>query len=627
MWFHSLFDAVKTRISRTPARRSPRPRPACRLRLEALEDRCLPSFSAPVIYAAGTNPHAVATADFNGDGRLDLAVLTEPHGVSTLLGNGDGTFRPTQHFSTGQAPLSLAVADFNGDGNVDLVTANNYDVGVLFGNGDGTFRDGPLFVSPSDTYPLAVAAGDVNGDNNPDLVVTSYQVFVYGDDESGYFFDYMGSVDVLLGDGAGGFPHEESYLDGDYPDHVMLADFNADGKLDIAADGVLLGNGDGTFQAAKYSVGGFGYAAGDFNRDGRLDLAGTSWSPTVSVQLGNGDGTFQAAQEFDTGEIAAWVAVADFDRDGRLDLVTANPGEFDSGLGQYLGDTVRVLLGDGFGGFGPALIYPAGIAPRFVAAADFNADGYPDLAADGWSSTVVSVLLNDGIWTAQPPLLPAISISDATITEGNSGTRAATFTVSLSSASSQVVTVAYPTADGTATAGSDYYAASGTVTFAPGVTRQTITVLVNGDRLAEPAETFVVNLSDATNATIADLQGVGTILDDEPGISIGDMTKQEGKKGQTTLFVFTVTLSVAYDEPVTVSFHTVDGTARAREGYVAKSGTLTFAPGETTKTITIEVKGDSKRELGETFYLDLFGNSSNSLFTNSRGTGWIMNDD
>ena len=142
--------------------------------------------------------------------------------------------------------------------------------------------------------------------------------------------------------------------------------------------------------------------------------------------------------------------------------------------------------------------------------------------------------------------------------------------------------------------------------------------LVNGDRLGEPNEMFVVNLSNPTNATISDGYGDGTIEDDEPRISIGDVAKSEGMKGQTTLFTFTVTLSAAYDQPVAVSFRTANGSAKAGEDYTAKTGTLTFAPGETTKTITIEVKGDSKKEANETFYLDLFGLSSNALFTKPR---------
>jgi hypothetical protein len=228
----------------------------------------------------------------------------------------------------------------------------------------------------------------------------------------------------------------------------------------------------------------------------------------------------------------------------------------------------------------------------------------------------------------QPPPPPSLTITDVTITEGHSGTRSAVFTVNLSAASTEPVSVHFATANGSATAGSDYQADSGTLTFGPGETSKTITVLVIGDRLGEPNETFAVNLSGATNASIADGQGTGTILDDEPRISISDVSKKEGKRNQTTLFTFTVTLSAAYDQPVTVSFRTVDGTAKTSDNdYVAKTGTLTFSPGETTKTITIEVKGDSKKEADETFYLDLFGNSSNSLFTRDRGIGTILNDD
>src|SRR5262249_28988722 len=137
-----------------------------------------------------------------------------------------------------------------------------------------------------------------------------------------------------------------------------------------------------------------------------------------------------------------------------------------------------------------------------------------------------------------------------------------------------------------------------------------------------------VNLSTPTNATIADGQGVGTILDNEPRISISDVTHKEGNGKKTTLFVFTVTLSAAYDQAVTMSYQTVNGTATTSDGdYGAKSGTLTFAPGETTKTIAIEVKGDGTKEANETFYLDLFGNSGSSLFTRKRGIGTIQNDD
>jgi hypothetical protein len=151
---------------------------------------------------------------------------------------------------------------------------------------------------------------------------------------------------------------------------------------------------------------------------------------------------------------------------------------------------------------------------------------------------------------------------------------------------------------------------------------------VNGDRVAEPNETFDINLSGPANATIADGHGIGNIVDDEPHISITDVTKKEGKKGQTTSFTFSATLSAAYDQPVKMSFRTANGTAKTSDkDYFARTGTLTFAAGQTTKTITISVKGDSKREATEYFYVDLLGNSSNSRLVKNRGVGTILNDD
>src|SRR5262249_18480477 len=155
----------------------------------------------------------------------------------------------------------------------------------------------------------------------------------------------------------------------------------------------------------------------------------------------------------------------------------------------------------------------------------------------------------------------------------------------------------------TAAAGSDYTAASGVVIIPAGQTSATVTVAVRGDRLVEADETFAVNLSSPTNAIISDGQGVGSIVDDEPRISISDVTRVEGKRNQTTTFTFTVTLLVPYDQPVTMSFRTVNGTATtADQDYVAQTGTLTLKPGETTRTITITVKGDNKKEATEYFY-------------------------
>jgi probable HAF family extracellular repeat protein len=221
--------------------------------------------------------------------------------------------------------------------------------------------------------------------------------------------------------------------------------------------------------------------------------------------------------------------------------------------------------------------------------------------------------------------VPTVNIGDATVAEGNAGTTGAVFTVTLSAPASGPVTVNFATANGTAAAGSDYTAHSGTLTFAPGQTSATVTVAVHGDTNAEPNETFQVNLSQAVGAVIADGQATGAIVDDEPRISITDVARQEGPSG-TTQFVFTVTLSAPSDAPVTVNFATANGMATAGSDYQARSGTLTFAPGETTKTITIVVLGDRRREANETFFVNLT-NVVGALLVDGQGKGTILNDD
>jgi large repetitive protein len=222
---------------------------------------------------------------------------------------------------------------------------------------------------------------------------------------------------------------------------------------------------------------------------------------------------------------------------------------------------------------------------------------------------------------------PAVAIADVSATEGNSGTKPFAFAVTLSNPSSATVTVSWTTANGTASAGSDYQSASGTVTFPAGSTSQTVTVQVVGDTTFEPDETFVVNLSSPSGATIADNQGVGTIQNDDaqPTLSVDDVTRAEGDTG-TTAFTFTVTLSGPSSSTVTVGYATADGTATAGSDYAATSGTLTFSPGQTSKTVTVQVAGDTVHEATETFTLDLSG-ATGAAIADSQGLGTIANDD
>jgi probable HAF family extracellular repeat protein len=221
---------------------------------------------------------------------------------------------------------------------------------------------------------------------------------------------------------------------------------------------------------------------------------------------------------------------------------------------------------------------------------------------------------------------PSVSIDDVIVAEGNAGLTDAVFTISLSEPTSENVMVNYATANGTASAGADYMARSGTVTIAVGLSSASVTVPVIGDTAAEPNETFQVNLSQAVGAIIGDGQGAASIVDDEPRfLTIGDVAMQEGLFG-TKEFVFTVALSAAASTPVTVNYATANGAAAAGSDYNAQSGSLTFAPGQTAKTIRIGVKGDSKREADETFFVNL-SNAVGALLQDTQGVGTILNDD
>ena len=204
-----------------------------------------------------------------------------------------------------------------------------------------------------------------------------------------------------------------------------------------------------------------------------------------------------------------------------------------------------------------------------------------------------------------------------------------TFTVTLSAATSQAVTVDFATANGTATAGSDYTAMSGTLTIPAAATSRTISVPIIPDTLDEANETFAVNLSGAVNATIADGQGIGTISDNDalPILTINDLVIGEGTGG-TANAVFTVTLSPVSGRAVTVNYATANGSPAASSGsdYVAKSGTLTFAAGETTKTVSVVVNGDATDEVDETFYVNL-SNVGSATIGDSRGIATITDDD
>ena len=311
-------------------------------------------------FAAGSNSVSVAVGDFNGDGKPDFATAnTGDNTVTVFLGDGSGGFTtaPGSPFGVGSGPFSVAVGDFNGDGKLDLATANpnSNNVTVLLGNGSGGFTAAPGSPFAVGTLPNSIVVADFNGDGRLDLATANL---------------YSNDVTVLLGNGSGGF---------------------------TAAPGSPFGTGTGS----GMQTGPFGVAAGDFNGDGKLDLATANYnsSSNVTVLLGNGLGGFTAAagSPFFVGNDPLSVAVGDFNGDGKLDLATAN-----------YGGNVAVLLGNGSGGFtaapGSPFAAAAGSTPKWVAVGDFNGDGKLDLATADGGGDSITVLLGDGSggFTAAP---------------------------------------------------------------------------------------------------------------------------------------------------------------------------------------------------------------------------------
>ncbi|RXH55936.1 EF hand domain/PKD domain protein [Granulicella sibirica] len=342
------------------------------------------SFGVSESPTTGTGYQFTATADFNGDGKLDLAVINRYNNtVTIMLGKGDGTFTVGSVASTGGMPQLIGIGDFNGDGIIDLAVTNFDDntVSVFVGKGDGTFTVASTpSIGPSGS-PVGIAIGDFNGDGKADIAVPT-----------------QGSetVKILLGNGDGTFALSSSAASvGKTPFVVVTGDLNNDGRPDLAVANfnsntvtILLGNGDGTFKASTPIATGnnpLALSLGDFNADGKLDLAIPNFGDgTISVLLGKGDGTFGPASTIAVGKSPYSVAVGDFNGDGKLDIAVPNAGD----------NTVSVLIGHGDGSFTPGSLATVGGYPSYISVGDLNGDGDTDLAiANQANGPAVSILL------------------------------------------------------------------------------------------------------------------------------------------------------------------------------------------------------------------------------------------
>lgn len=366
------------------------------------------SFQAAKNFGVYQNPTGVAVADFNADGKLDLAVANNySNNVLVMLGTGGGNFTGVGMLQAGDHPSAIAAGDFNGDGKLDLAVVNtgsapNYTgtVSIILGQGNGFFTGNTLI--PVGSEPMAIVVADFNRDGNADLAVVNQT---------------SDTVSILLGNGNGTFAAATSLATGNVASSLAVGDFNRDGIPDLVVGNantvsVFLGNGNGTFQGAQNA--GFisspnGVAVGDFNNDGISDLAVTSSAAgAVAILLGTGNGTFGMPSKFTVGTTPGGVAVGDFNADGKLDVAATSGG-----------NNVSILAGNGNGTFATSVQFAALFGTIGLAVGDLDNNSTPDLVVTDSGAASVSILLNNTPFPAKDSF--AVVSANGQVVRGRAG--------------------------------------------------------------------------------------------------------------------------------------------------------------------------------------------------------------
>ena len=325
--------------------------------------------SNSISIAAPNKVYAVATGDFNGDGKQDFVTSNGYYpatGLSIRLGDGAGNFTaaPDIPISGSNNTTNIIVNDFNGDGKQDIAVLILYgSIQIISGNGDGTFNSNQVTVFVGDN-PSSIATGDFNSDGKPDLAITN------GNNNN---------VSIRLGNGAGAFTAAPNVSVGSYPNKVIIADFNNDGKADmIIVNGssnnvsVRLGDGNGNFTGTtNFPVGDLplGIAVADFNSDGNQDCIVICNNGLIGLLPGNGAGSFGSVTNSTTYTGGGSVITGDFNGDGKPDIVITNRS-----VGK-----ITIRLGDGTGNFTPTPETIEPVLPGYIANGDFNNDGRQDI--------------------------------------------------------------------------------------------------------------------------------------------------------------------------------------------------------------------------------------------------------